>query len=180
MAQFEVVKQKFPNETTLHIYPCFKSHMERSNAQRVSTLTTTISPTFHSLNFSSHVIYVSNTSTYQTLYATKLDGKKWSKEKFKALIFQMEESLKIEVLEYWLFFNIEVFSDKRIIIIFSRKIYIITKLYNSGLLSRLEHWSLVLVWNMHFSYEADYFHCCVCIFNYNIYNFRVCLNWEIW
>ena len=45
MAKFEIGKHKFPNWTTLHVHQCgFKSHMEWSKVQYVSTLNTTTLP----------------------------------------------------------------------------------------------------------------------------------------
>ena len=73
MAQFKLVKH-ISSPIRLHctfISMAFKSHIEWSNAQYISTLTTIILPStagnYHSLNCFTHMICMPQTSTYQNI-----------------------------------------------------------------------------------------------------------------
>ena len=72
VAQFKLVKHKFLNLITLHIYLCsFQITHGWSNTRYVSTPTTTTltttAGTFHSLNCFGHIICIPQTSMYQNI-----------------------------------------------------------------------------------------------------------------
>ena len=74
IAQFELVKSISSHYTFICV--AFKSHEEWSNAQRVSTPTTTMLPTtlsnFHYLNCFGHEIYALQTSRHQNIVRKSL------------------------------------------------------------------------------------------------------------
>ena len=73
MAQFELIKQKFPIYTTMHVHLCssLKSYTENSKAQCVGAPTTSIlltkAATLHDLNCVNHMIYISQTNITKIL-----------------------------------------------------------------------------------------------------------------